>query len=260
MAGLNSGNLAALNDYIQSDNLENFGTIGIVVTGTWSGTIQFYVSIDGVNFVPIAAQSVPTGRYSASTAANGQFLINMSGIRSCKTVMGLYTSGTATVSMLANSAGSFGYPVVGLRGADGTEIGNIGDRLKVDAVVAADSSSATAVLKQTEMTVTTKNETIMTATIYTVPVGKQFKMTNLNATYNSQTPLYIRFKKQTGGSGSFVQLFKMTVKQNGQDECNVQMIFPLGLNIGAPGDVFEMTFEASVSKGDVWAGFSGVEF
>lgn len=138
----------------------------------------------------------------------------------------------------------------------------MGDRLKVDSIVTLlpESSGATAITRQTEHTVTTRSQVDATGVTYTVPAGKVFKLSNFAASFDHQCLVYARLKKQTGGVGDFVTLFRIVLKQQGQDEANFAHTFPLGLNIGAPGDVFKVTVEAALVKGVVWTGFAGLEF
>ncbi len=48
--------------------------VGIGISGTWTGTISFFASVDGINFnIPLAVQPYPQGTAVTSTAANGNF-------------------------------------------------------------------------------------------------------------------------------------------------------------------------------------------
>lgn len=147
-------------------------------------------------------------------------------------------------------------------GTDGTTIGNVLDRLKVDAQVTAISDAATssAILKQADMNVAAKTETDLTGLTYTVPAGKRFKLVAFNASYTANFPIFVRLKKQTGGVGAFVQLYRIALGQHPQDSLNFQISNPLGVNLGVGGDVFKVTFEAALIKGNIWAAISGVEF
>lgn len=137
-------------------------------------------------------------------------------------------------------------------------------RLTVDAFVSNTLPitlvpSSSNILRQNEVAVATKVETDLTSSTYTVPTGKAFRLTTFHGSYDTQSPMYVRFKKQTACTGSFVTQLRITLKQHGQDESNFEISFPLGLIIGAAGDCFKVTYESHLSKGTLWAGYTGVE-
>lgn len=136
MANLNTLDIAALNAQVVASPLDNFGTAGVIITGAWVGTISFQGSLDGINFVNILAHNLTTNVLTSTTTANGQFIINTSGMRSVRARLTAYTSGTASVVIQGNAATAFSRSLATISGSsDGTTIGNVGDRLKVDASV-----------------------------------------------------------------------------------------------------------------------------
>jgi len=147
-------------------------------------------------------------------------------------------------------------------GSDGSIIGNVGDRLKVtsDAVIVVSANTFATIFKRNEITVATKTESDLSGVTYTVPSGKNFVLTTVNANYDTQSPLYIRLKKQTGGAGSFVTEIRLTVKQHGQDASSTSMTFPYGIYLATAGDVLKITYESALAKGTLWAAFTGVEY
>lgn len=150
----------------------------------------------------------------------------------------------------------------GLLGSDGTPIGNVGPALLVSASATIVPSVATfgTILRQNEITVATKTETDLPSGSYTVPAGKIFVLTAFMGNYDTQSPLIVRLKKQTGGAGSFVTQFRLTLKQHGQDNSNVQFDIESGIKLGVAGDVFKLTYESALSKGSLWTGFVGIEY
>jgi len=143
---------------------------------------------------------------------------------------------------------------------DGTMIDNVGDRLKVDASVTGTIIISPAnIIKQNEVAVTVKVETDFPSSTYTVPSGKTFSVVTFGGSYDAQQPMYIRFKKQTGGTGSFVTVFRENLSVNGQDASNFLITVPPGLLIGAAGDIFKITYEPSVGRGTLFAAFTGIE-
>lgn len=164
--------------------------------------------------------------------------------------------------------GLFPNPIT-LRGnTDGTKIGNSSDKLKVydaDAITVLNGISAglgvstSSILRQNEVAVTSRAESDISGTTYTVPVGKKFLLTSFAASYDANAAMHIRLKKQTGGTGPFVTLFRMTLMAGGQGDSTLSYNFGNGINIGQAGDVFKLTVESSIAKGTVWAEYSGTE-
>jgi hypothetical protein len=146
-----------------------------------------------------------------------------------------YTSGSATIALsLTPYAGFLRSLSTIAGGTDGTPIGNVSDRIKVDAIVTVTPAPSTfaTIYRRQEITVPSKVETDLPSGSYTVPAGKTFVLASLQANYDTQSPLVIRLKKQTGGAGSFVTEFRLTLKQHGQDNSNVQFTFPYGIQLG----------------------------
>ena len=73
------------------------GGVGVQVTGTFSGTLQFEMTIDGTNFVAVQATSVTTG--AVATTATGVFFYNVVGAQSVRVTSTAWTSGTAVVTV-----------------------------------------------------------------------------------------------------------------------------------------------------------------
>lgn len=155
-----------------------------------------------------------------------------------------------------------------LSGTDLGEIGRVDEKLKVidedanttlNIIANSLGGATTSIFKFNEAAVTSRNEFDLSGTTYTVPSGKSFLLTTFAASYDAQSSMYVRLKKQTGGTGAFVTLFRMTVMSGGQGESTVSYSLGNGINIGTTGDVFKITVESSISKGTIWAEFSGSE-
>ena len=152
---------------------------------------------------------------------------------------------------------------------DSTAIGNVSDKLKVidqdaivilNAIAAALGVTTQGVLYQNEVVATARTEQDMASMTYTVTSGKKFLLTGLFASYDAQATIHVRFKKQTGGAGSWNQLFRITLEVGGQGQSTVPLNFGNGIYIGNATDKFKVTIEASIAnKGTVWAAFTGVE-
>jgi hypothetical protein len=151
---------------------------------------------------------------------------------------------------------------------NGTMIGNVTDKLKVTdedslAVLnyisgALGGSAGLSIFKSQEASISSRNETILSST-YTVPENKIFLITSFAGSYDAQAALYLKVQKQTGGSGQFVTLFRITMMSGGQGESTTSMNFGNGIKIASAGDVLKLTYEASIAKGTVWGEFSGNE-
>jgi hypothetical protein len=130
----------------------------------------------------------------------------------------------------------------------------------LNAIALSLGAITSSVLIQNEVVSTTRNETDMTGMTYTVPTGKKFLLTSFIGSYDAQATIHLRFKKQTGGSGPWNQLFRITLEVGGQGQSTIPLNFGNGLNIGVATDKFKVTVESSVAnKGTVWAAFTGGE-
>lgn len=76
------------------------GGVGVQVTGTFSGTLQFEMTIDGTNFVAVSTTSVTTGTAATTTTATGVFFYNVVGAMSVRVSSTAWTSGTAVVTLV----------------------------------------------------------------------------------------------------------------------------------------------------------------
>ena len=95
-----SGSIAANGASVALQWREFFnGGVGVQVTGTFSGTLQLEMTIDGTNFVAVQATSVTTGTVATTTTATGVFFFNVVGAQSVRVTSTAWTSGTATVTL-----------------------------------------------------------------------------------------------------------------------------------------------------------------
>lgn len=151
-------------------------------------------------------------------------------------------------------------------GTDETIIGNISDKLKVTdqdvytiLLQVANGSGITipAIFKRNEISVASRTETDMPNTTYTVPAGKTFVVSSFSASYDAQVGMYVRLKKQTGGAGAWETLFRLNMMLGGQGNSTVSLDLSKGIEIGVAGDVFKITYESTMSRGTLWASYSG---
>ena len=261
---ITTGSLAALNSTVSTSVLDGFGTAGVSISGTWVGTITFQATIDGTNWYNMIAQPIAGGILASTTTVNTAVRLNITGVQDVRVLMSNYTSGTANITIDCTAHAGFIRTLSNLAGGtDGTQIGNNGDRLKVDTTITGiitGSLGANNILKQNEIAISVKVETDLPSSTYTVPTGKSFSLTTFSGSYDVQQPMIIRFKKQTGGTGAFVTLFRETLSVNGQDATNFTIAIPNSLIIGSVGDVFKVTYEPAVGRGSLWAGYTGIEY
>lgn len=119
--------------------------------------------------------------------------------------------------------------------------------------------SGESIFRQNEQAVTTKVDTDLTSTTYTVPAGKEFRITSFNASYDATTKIDVMIKKQDLGSGPFNTIFKMVMLSGGQGDATLSMHFGAGIKVGIATDVFKIVYNAAVRKGTIWGAYAGIE-
>jgi len=73
------------------------GTYAIQITGTWTGTITFQVSLDNTTYVSQLATPSTTSTPAATTTANGVFYVDAPGISSVRVSGTAGGTGTAVI-------------------------------------------------------------------------------------------------------------------------------------------------------------------
>jgi hypothetical protein len=99
------------------------GSVGLGITGTWVGQLDFQGSIDGTNY-----QSVEASNGSATvnaTAGNDIFVLPGAGYKKMRVYASAWTSGTAVVTFIA-SVGTAAQILTGALPAGGNHIGQVG--------------------------------------------------------------------------------------------------------------------------------------
>lgn len=89
------GTLAVVNDAVVMPSL-NCGAVGFQLAGIWAGTVTFEATLDGVNWVAVNADPVPTGTAATTAAANGIYVVPCSGFSQVRARLSTATSGSAT--------------------------------------------------------------------------------------------------------------------------------------------------------------------
>jgi hypothetical protein len=98
---------ASMSSTVLSMSTQGVGTVGVTVTGTWSGTLTFQGTIDGTNWFNVNAAMSPllgtNAATSATTAFNGQYFLPTAGLNEVR-VLFARTGGTVTVTLEGNQA------------------------------------------------------------------------------------------------------------------------------------------------------------
>lgn len=80
--------------------------VGISLTGSWVGTVRFFGSVDGVNFIPVSVTPFASGTAVTSATANGNWFLPVGNFVVIKAVF-TRTSGTVTVKMATSIDSSY---------------------------------------------------------------------------------------------------------------------------------------------------------
>lgn len=128
-----SGSISALNGSLELTG-PNSSTISLQVAGSWSGTLVAEASNDNSSWFTLTILPIGTQLFATAITSNGMYLIASNGYRLVRVRSSAWSSGTANFSGYGSDDTSINFPRATFVGAtDGTPIGNIGDRLKVDA-------------------------------------------------------------------------------------------------------------------------------
>lgn len=145
-----SGTIDALNADVTA-SIPAASTVAFTITGTWVATLTFEATTDGTTWFPVLATIPSTGVSGSTTTINGSFVAGTGGYQQFRVRASTYTSGTASLTYNADTTPNV-QSSGQIKGAtDGTGIGNVGDRLKVDAAGTA--------IPQTKVVYLTKNLT-----------------------------------------------------------------------------------------------------
>lgn len=105
------------------------------------------------------------------------------------------------------------------------------------------------IFKSLEYTVTTRDETGVSAVSYTVPTGKSFYLSSFGLYCYAPLPVYGRLKV-AGAS----KVFLSASPSNGANEAYTRPTL-----IATAGQQVTVTIEAELSRGTAWLGYTGIE-
>lgn len=98
-----TGNLNAVNAEVIVD-LSGHATAMIDIRGTFVGTSVFEATVDGTNYIALAAYNLTTATYVASVTVAAQLAVNVAGYKRFRVRCSAYTSGTIVVAIRATTA------------------------------------------------------------------------------------------------------------------------------------------------------------
>ncbi len=78
-------------------NVAGQGSIGIQITGTWSGTVTFQASVNNVDYVSLLVIPTTSPTAVTTTTANGVWTAPVAGLTTVRVVFTAWASGTAVV-------------------------------------------------------------------------------------------------------------------------------------------------------------------
>ncbi|HLP40980.1 MAG TPA: hypothetical protein VK465_05695, partial [Fibrobacteria bacterium] len=76
------------------------GTVGFQLSGTWSATITFEATINGVTWTSVYAYNRASGTGATTATSNGTYVVSTAGVRYVRARVSAYTSGTVAVTGL----------------------------------------------------------------------------------------------------------------------------------------------------------------
>jgi len=94
-----SGSLEAPDEAVTHSVVNGESTIGIQITGTWTGQIEFEISIDGTNWEAHDFINNATDQIVNATSGNGIFFASLSAFKYVRARASALSSGAAVVTM-----------------------------------------------------------------------------------------------------------------------------------------------------------------
>jgi hypothetical protein len=80
---------------------------GIRLSGTWVGQVNFFGSVDGINFIPLAMTPFPSGTAVNNVTANGNWEVDVLNYLVIRVTVQTLTSGSVVVNMASSIDSSY---------------------------------------------------------------------------------------------------------------------------------------------------------
>lgn len=97
-----TGTITAADGAITLSNMAEWSSVWVQITGTWTGTLQFEGTVDGTTYFSLNGVVPTTAVVATSTTANGNWQVNVGGLRNFRVRASAVASGTATVTFRAS--------------------------------------------------------------------------------------------------------------------------------------------------------------
>lgn len=110
-------------------------TVAIGIQGMFTGTLVFEGTVDGTNYLALNAAPVSGGAATSSTTGTGAWLASISGLVGLRVRSSAWTSGGATITLLASSA-------VPPMGAGGNLASGLSSKANLSLVVSTTANNA----------------------------------------------------------------------------------------------------------------------
>jgi hypothetical protein len=202
--------------------LNGAGTVGIQISGTWTGSITSEGSVDGTNYSALPCAALTSGGVASVFSVNNIFQASVAGLAYMRMRGTTVTSGTATISLISNH--SVGAMSVLNSLPSGTN--TIGSISNVSGTVSLPTGAATSANQTTLGSQTTKiNDGTNTVTVKAASTAAATTDTALvvaispNNTINvaaptgrakANTPVVTSYSSTNVTSGAYVQLVAST--------------------------------------------------
>jgi hypothetical protein len=96
-----TGNIAAEGESVGLEWREFFnGGVGVQVTGTWTGTLQVQVTLDGTNYSAVLLRLTTTEGPISGLTANGIAYADVIGARNVRVIATAEMTGTAVITLV----------------------------------------------------------------------------------------------------------------------------------------------------------------
>ena len=99
-----SGTITAKDGAVTLSNMQEWSSVWVQITNTWTATLVFEGTVDNSNYFSVNGVVPTSGAVATSTAANGNWQVNVGGLRNFRIRASAYTSGTATITLRASGA------------------------------------------------------------------------------------------------------------------------------------------------------------
>lgn len=86
-------------DAVTLTRFQTWSYAAIQLTGTWTGTISFEITVDGVNWVAVSATPAASVTTVSSATGNGVWFVQMTGFAGLRARCSAAMTGTAAVTI-----------------------------------------------------------------------------------------------------------------------------------------------------------------